>query len=202
MLPQQLSVDARPQRIAAKAGATAADELAAASWANYFPDIALVGTALIADAQGADTPPSAYANNPYNRSGAGLAVGLSWTIEPWNVKARTDRARADARKSHEQSELAAIGARYDGDAALGEAKAAHDKVVASAEGEKAARTWLAAVVQAQAIGTAEARDLADAYIAWFQMHAQWAQAVVAWNVAVVRLGRARGEFRAAGSRLK
>ncbi len=201
-LPQQLVVDARPQRIAAKAGATAADELAAASWANYFPDIALVGTALIADAQGVDDPPSAFANNPYNRSGAGLAVGLSWTIEPWNVKARTDRARADARKSHAQAELAAIGARFDGDTALGEAKAAHDKVDASAEGEKAARTWLAAVLQAQAIGTAEARDLADAYIAWFQMHAQWAQAVVAWNVAVVRLDRASGEFRAAGSRLK
>ncbi|HEY1817895.1 MAG TPA: TolC family protein [Kofleriaceae bacterium] len=201
-LPPKLDVDARPQQIAAKAGATAADELAAASFSNYFPDIALVGTALVAAAQGAQDPPSAYANNPYNRAGAGLAVGLSWTIEPWNVKARTDRARANARKSRAQSDLAAIGARYDGDSALGEAKAAHDKLAASAEGEKAARTWLAAVLQAQAIGTAEARDLADAYIAWFQMHAQWAQAVVAWNVAVVRLGRATGEFRAGGSRLK
>src|SRR6185312_4536439 len=122
-LPKQLDVDARPQQVAAKAGATAADELAAAAYANYFPDIALVGTALVAGAQGADTPPSAYANNPYNRAGAGIALGLSWTIEPWNVKARTDRARADARKSHAQSELAAIGARYDGDSALGEAKA-------------------------------------------------------------------------------
>jgi len=199
-LPAQLEVDARPQKIAAKDGAGAADELAAAAYAQYFPDIALVGSALIADAQGAQDPTSAYANNPYNRAGAGLVLGLQWTIEPWNVKARTDRARADARKSHAQSELAAVGARYDGDTALGEARAAHAKLDATAEGEKAARTWLAAVLQAQAIGTAEARDLADAYIAWFQMRAQWAQAVFAWNVAVVRLGRAAGEFRAGGPR--
>jgi outer membrane protein TolC len=52
------------------------------------------------------------------------------------------------------------------------------------------------VLQADAIGAAEAKDLADAYIAWFQMRARWAQAVFQWNVAVVRLGRASGEFRA------
>ncbi|HEY1547610.1 MAG TPA: TolC family protein [Kofleriaceae bacterium] len=199
-VPETLDVDRRPQRLAAKQGSTAADELAAASRANYFPDIALVGTALISAAQGAQDPESAYANNPYNRTGAGLVLGVSWTLEPWNVAARTHRAEADARKSHAQSDLAAVGARLDGDTAIGEAKAAHDKVAASAEGEKAARTWLAAVLQAQAIGTAEARDLADAYIAWFQMRAQWAQAVFDWNVAVVRLGRARGEFRAGPSR--
>ena len=61
-----------------------------------------------------------------------------------------------------------------------------------------AGTWLAAVLQDEAIGTAEARDLADAYIAWFQMRARWAQAVMQWNVAVVRVQRATGEFRASG----
>jgi len=202
VLPKQLGIDARPQKVAAAQGATAFDELADAAHSEYFPDFALVGTALIAGAQGADTPPSAYANNPYNRAGAGIALGLQWNIEPWTTKARADRARAEARKSHAQSELAAIGARLDGDTALGEARADQQKLDATAEGEKAARTWLAAVLQDQAIGTAEARDLADAYIAWFQMHAQWCTAVVAWNVAVVRLGRASGEFRAGPSRLK
>ena len=78
--------------------------------------------------------------------------------------------------------------------------AAHDKVAAAGEGEQAARTWLASVLQAEAIGTAESRDLADAYIAWFQMRARWAQAVFQWNVAVVRLDRAAGEFHAGGRR--
>ena len=52
----------------------------------------------------------------------------------------------------------------------------------------------------EVLPTAEAKDLADAYIAWFQMRARWAQAVFQWNVAVVRLGRAGGEFRAGARR--
>jgi len=163
-------------------------------------DLAVVASAVIAHAQGADDPPSAFANDPYNRSGAGVVVGLSWTFEPWTQIARVARARADARKAHAQSELAQVGARYDADVALVGASAAHDKVAAAHEGEQAARAWLAAVLQAQAIGTAESKDLADAYIAWFQMRARWAQAVFQWNVAVVRLDRAAGEFHAGGRR--
>ena len=82
--------------------------------------------------------------------------------------AQTARARADAKKAHAQADLAAVGARYDDESALAEATGAQDKLAARDEGQKAARTWLAAVLQAQAIGTAEPRDLADAYIAWFQ----------------------------------
>src|SRR5262249_34734477 len=159
-----------------------------------------VASGVIARAQGADDPPSAFANDPYNRSGAGLVVGLSWTLEPWTVAARVARARAEAHKAHAQSQLATIGARYDADSALAEATAAQDRGAAAAEGEKAARTWLASVLQAEAIGTAESKDLADAYIAWFQMRARWAQAVFQWNVAVVRLDRAAGEFHAGGRR--
>ncbi|HEY6033502.1 MAG TPA: TolC family protein, partial [Kofleriaceae bacterium] len=197
---KDLGVEHRPQRLAAVSGATAADELARMQTAYYFPDIALVGTALASGAQGVDTPPSVFANNPYNRYGLALVLGLSWTIEPWNVKARADRAKADAHKAHAQAELAELGARYDAETALSEATAAHTKVDAAATGEKAARTWLASVLQNEAIGTAESRDLVDAYVAWFTLRAQWATAVVGWNVAVIRLGRATGEFKAAPAR--
>ena len=199
-MPARALADRRPQAVAAKTGALAADELADMTVSGYFPDLALVASGVIASAQGAQDPPGAYANDPYNRSGAGLVVAMQWTIEPWNVATRVARARAEAHKAHAQSELAALGARYDADNALTEATVAGNKVAAASEGEKAARTWLASVLQAEAIGTAESKDLADAYIAWFQMRARWAQAVFAWNVAVVRLDRAAGEFHAGGRR--
>jgi outer membrane protein TolC len=199
-IPTRTAAERRPQAIAAQTGARAADELAAMAVSQYFPDLAFVASGVIASAQGADDPPSVFANDPYNRSGAGVVLGLSWTLEPWTVAARVERARAEAHKAHAQSELASLGARYDGDNALADATAAHDKVAAAGQGEQAARTWLASVLQAEAIGTAESRDLADAYIAWFQMRARWAQAVFQWNVAVVRLDRAAGEFHAGGQR--
>ncbi|HSS01254.1 MAG TPA: TolC family protein [Kofleriaceae bacterium] len=199
-VPERSSSDRRPQTLAARTGAQAADALAAMAESQYYPDLAVVATGVVARAQGADDPPSAFANDPYNRTGAGLVLALQWTLEPWTVAARVERARAEARKAHAQSELAARGARFDADNALAEASATRDKVAAAAEGEKAARTWLASVLQADAIGTAESKDLADAYIAWFQMRARWAQAVFQWNVAVVRLDRAAGEFHAGGRR--
>lgn len=186
----------RPQRVAAQAGAKAADELAGFEASQYFPDIAVVGSAVISGAQGVDDPPSAFAWDPYRRTGAGVGVGLQWTLEPWNIGARVARARAEAHKMHAQANLAEIGANYDAQTALDDARAAKAKLDATTVGEKSARTWLAAVLQDEAIGTAEARDLADAYIAWFQMRARWAAAVMQWNVAVVRLQRATGEFRA------
>jgi outer membrane protein TolC len=199
-LPGRASAEHRPQAIAARDGAVAADELAGMAVSQYYPDLAVIASGVIAGAQGAQDPPSAFANDPYNRFGFGAVLGLQWTIEPWTTAARVAKARADARKAHVQSDLAAIGARLDADTALADATAAHDKVAAAGQGEQAARTWLASVLQAEAIGTAESRDLADAYIAWFQMRARWAQAVFQWNVAVVRLDRAAGEFHAAGRR--
>ena len=201
-VPTTATGERRPQASAAASGALAADELAAMAHSQYYPDLALVASALISRAQGVKDPPSAFANDPYNRSGAGVVLALQWTLEPWTAKAKADRARAEAHKARAQSALAALGASYDAQTALAEAAAAHAKIAAAADGEKAARTWLASVLQAQAIGTGEAKDLADAYIAWFQMRARWAQAVFQWNVAVVRLGRASGEFHAGGPRLK
>lgn len=195
-LPGPGVAEKRPQAVAARAGARAYSELADMAAAYFWPDVALVGTAFIARAQGVDDPPSAFANDPFNRTGAGLVLALQWNVEPWTVKARVARARAEADKARAQSDLATVGARFDLETAIAEATAARTKVTAADEGVTAARAWLASVLQADAIGTAEAKDLADAYIAWFQMRARWAQAVFQWNVAVVRLGRAGGEFQA------
>lgn len=195
-LPKQVEVGARPQARAAKAGAVAADALVGAATSAYFPDLAVVGSAVISRAQGVADPPSVFANDPYNREGVGVVLGMQWTIEPWTTKAHVDKARADAKKARAQAELAALGATYDGRVALAEAAAAKDRVAAAEEGEKAARTWLASVLQNQALGLAEPRDLADAYIAWFQMRAVYANAVYAWNVAVVKLDRATGAYHA------
>jgi len=186
----------RPQARAAQQGAIAADELVEMSTRFYFPDLALVGRAFFARAQGVDDPPSALANDPYNRSGAELVLQLNWTLEPWSVHARTVRARAEAERAHALSDLAASGARYDAQTALGEAQAAKTKLDAATEGVKAGRAWIVTLLQADAVGTAEAKDLADAYVAWFRMRANWAQSAFQYNVALARVARADGVFHA------
>jgi len=195
-LPANATPEGRPQARAAKQGAVAADELVSFADSYYFPDLSLVGRAFAGYAQGADDPPSAYAFDPYNRYGANLSLVLRWTAEPWTVRARINRARAEARRAHALDDLASSGARYDLETVLGEAEAGKEKLQAAAAGEKAGRAWVVTLAQADVIGAVESKDFADAYIAWFRMKASWAQSAFQWNVAVVRIGRATGHYRA------
>ena len=192
----------RPEVRAADAGARAADDLADFERGHYWPDLAVVGSVGITRAQGVDDAPSAVYTEPFNNTSGALALVLRWNVEPWTTKARVARARAAAHKADDLRDLAKTGATLDAKTAWGEASQAKDRVTAAEEGETAARAWLASVLQADAIGTAETRDLSDAYIAWFQMRARLATAIFQWNVATVRLGRATGEFRATSSRRK
>ncbi len=199
-LPATINGQNRPQVRAAKLGVIAYDELTRFQGAFYFPDLVLAAGAQFARAQGTDDAPSAFANDPYNRQGVSAVLALQWTLEPWSVRARVNRARAEAKKAKAINVLATAGANYDAETALAEATAAQTKLEATDAGVKAGRAWVSSIVQLDALGTAESKDLADAYLAWFGMRAKWAQAAFQWNVAVVRLGRATGEYRVSGYR--
>jgi outer membrane protein TolC len=192
----------RPEVRAADAGAVAYDNLADLEAGSYLPDLALVGSLDVTRAQGADDPPSVFANDPFNKTSFGLALVLRWQLDPFTTRAKTSKARAQARRAHKLADLAKDGAELDARTAQGEAATARERVDAATDGEKAARAWVAAVLQNQAVGTVEAKDLADAYIGLFQMSARKLTAVFQWNVAVVRLQRATGEFHAASARRK
>ncbi|HET6347312.1 MAG TPA: hypothetical protein VFH51_20435, partial [Myxococcota bacterium] len=55
-----------------------------------------------------------------------------------------------------------------------------------------ARAWLASVLQAEAAGLVEPRDLADALLQHFMMRARAMQAIFDWNIGVLTLQRATG----------
>ncbi len=194
--------DDRPQVVAAREGAAAAHALADFEERQYYPDLAIVGTANWADAQGVDHPPSWIYSQPYHTAGLGAALVLRWNLEPWTTHAHVERAEAQARHADALAELARTGATLDVRTAYSEAARAKAKVDAATEGEKASRAWVASVLQNDAIGTAEAKDIADSYIAWFQMRARLMQAIFQWDLATVRLRRATGEFRVDAARPK
>ncbi len=183
-----------PQARAAAAGARAAEQLVALERGAYWPDLALVGQLQISRAQGAEEPPSAYAYDPFNSTTGGLVLALRWQIEPWTTRARVRRADAGAARAAELSALARTGASYEAQVARAEADSARARIDAATTGEAAARSWMAAVLQADAVGTAEAKDLADAYLAWFQMRARLLTAIYQWNVAVAKVARAAGQL--------
>ena len=48
------------------------------------------------------------------------------------------------------------------------------------------------MLQGEAIGVIESRELADAYVAYFALRARYLEAVHDWNLGLVRLRRAAG----------
>ena len=182
----------RPELVALRHVVAGVQALADLERSRFFPDLLLVGTFNFARAQGVDNPPSAFARDPFNTTSVGLAAALRWTIEP--VAQRGRQLRASARRDEMSAQLRAAseGVRLDVERAHAQARSARARLDAAREGEKSARGWLASVLQGEAIGVIEAKELGDAYVAYFTLRARYLQAVHDWNLAVVRLRRATG----------
>ena len=190
------AVKGRPQVLAAAEGARAAHALAELEASEYWPLLTLNGSLVYSDAAGVEDPRNVIFDDPYHRSRASLLLTLTWKIEPWTTRTRVARARAAARKASAQADLAKVGATLDQRMAYAEAARARRRMDAATAGEASARAWVASLVQADAIGTAEPKDLAEAYLGWFGMRARLANAIQQWNVAAVKLERAAGGYQA------
>lgn len=186
----------RPELEAARAGAEAAQAKARFEVAQYWPVLVLVGELNVARAQGVDDPPSAFAQDPFNTTRGALALAMRWQLDPMSQRGRVAQARAQADRARALAELAERGAAFEATQAHAEATEARARLVAAEAGQKSARGWVASVLQATAVGTAETKDLADAFIAYFTLRARHATSVYEWNLATVRLRRAAGEFAA------
>ncbi|HEU5056913.1 MAG TPA: TolC family protein [Kofleriaceae bacterium] len=183
----------RSELAALRHAAAGAGSLADLEKARFLPDFLLLGTVNWARAGGVDNPPSAFARDPYNTTGAGVVAALRWNLEPFGQAGRLAAARARQGEAGAQLRAAGEAVRVDVARAHAQAQGARAKLEAAADGEKSARGWVASVLQGEAIGVVEARELADAYVAYFALRARYLQAVHDWNLAVVRLRRASGE---------
>lgn len=183
-----------PELQAAAHGVTALTRRSDLERANWLPDFGIFGAVTLTRAQGVDDPPSAFADDPFNATTAEVAAVLRWTIEPAMQAARVQRAEAERERGQAQLEAARAGVEFAVRDAHNRAREARARLELAQSGERSARGWVTSVLQADAIGTASARDLADAYLAYFTLHGRSLQSIFDWNVAVTTLERATGEL--------
>jgi outer membrane protein TolC len=183
-----------PELEAAEHGVLALEQRAALERARWWPDLLVMGGATIARAPGVDDPPTAFANDPFNATRAELALVLRWTIEPAMQSARVARTDAEQVRGQELAKGARIAVEFAVRDAYNRAREAGARLDSARQGEKSARGWVASVLQADAIGTASARDLADAYLAYFTLRGRVLQSAYEWNVALAALARATGRL--------
>jgi outer membrane protein TolC len=181
-----------PELRAASSGVGALAERTRLEKARWWPDLGLVGAVSFARATGVDDPPSAFANDPFNNTRAEIALALRWTLEPAVQAARVERVQAEEARGSALREAASAAVQFTVRDAHRRALEAALRLRAAKEGEQSARGWVASVVQAEAVGTATAKDLADAYLAYFALHGRVLQSTYELNLAVAALERASG----------
>ncbi len=182
-------VKALDQMVAAKRA------LADLEWRRQYPDLVLMGTATYAYASSIDHPTNAFANNPFNTSGVGVAAALRMPLDLFVKNAHAHRLRAEAREAELRRNEALGGIGFEVEKAYTEMKEADQRLKTVQKGEKAARQWIAAIMQNISVGLAETKDFSDALLAFFQAHTRCLQALYDCNIAVASLTRVAGRGR-------
>ncbi|HVZ71686.1 MAG TPA: TolC family protein [Polyangia bacterium] len=157
-----------------------------------YPDLVLIGSGAFARAQEVDDPQNAFLSHYFNSTSFGVAAAVRMQLDLGPKLARADRMAAEAAEIGYRRTEALGGIALEVRKAYGEVTEAGERVKAVQKGEKAAKSWISAVAQNFTVGLAEARDLTDALLAYFNMRYRYLQAVFDYNVAVAALTRATG----------
>jgi outer membrane protein TolC len=166
--------------------------LADLEWRRQLPDFVLLGTAAYAYASSIDHPKNAFANNPYNTSGVGVAAALRMPLDLFTKNASAHKLRAEAQEAEFRRSEALGGINFEVEKAFAEMKEADLRLKALQKGEKASRQWIAAIMQNVSVGLAETKDFSDALLAFFQSRARVLQGQYDYNVAVASMTRVSG----------
>jgi outer membrane protein TolC len=187
-----LAHEYRPEVKALDKAVAAKRALADLEWRRQYPDLVLVGSALYAYSSSIDRPQNAFANNPFNGAGVGLAAAFRMPLDLFVKNAHAHRLRAEAQEAELRRSEALGGINFEVEKAYSEMKEADHRLKAVQKGEKAARQWIAAIMQNISVGLAEAKDFSDALLAFFQARMRNLQGLYDYNVAVASLTRVSG----------
>jgi outer membrane protein TolC len=159
---------------------------------KLYPDLVLIGQISFAYAPTIDSPQNAFASNPFNGFGGGVAAALRLPLDFGPKLARGDRTHAEADEIEARHQEALGGVAFEVSKAFLELSEAETRLVEVRKGEKAGKAWVAAVTQNFALGLADARDFSDALLQSFKMRTFALQAVYDLNTSTATLSRATG----------
>jgi outer membrane protein TolC len=146
----------------------------------------------LAKSSSVEHPQNAFLTDPYNATTGVLGIALHWQPDLFTRLPKVEQAEAARAKAKAQLQMAMVGLPAEAERALAEARDARDRMAAAREGVKHSKAWLASVMQSEAAGLSEPKDLADSLLQYFMQRGRLTQATYEWNVGVVALMRATG----------
>jgi len=159
---------------------------------QFWPDIGVFGFARWAWASNTTRQYSAFAYDPFHESSAGLGLMIRMTFDIPQKMARLQQAQGELRKAQREREAAQAGLKVELAKLLGELQGIQMRAKSLEASEREARRWATASVVAFELGTGEARDVFDAYLAWLSASAEKMKAWSEFQLGLAALERAVG----------
>jgi len=159
---------------------------------QFWPDIGVFGFVRWAWTSNTTRQYSPFAYDPYHETSAGIGLMLRVTFDIPQKMARFQQARGELRKIQFEREAAEAGLKVELAKLLGELHGIQVRAKSLAQSEREARKWATASTAAFELGTGEAREVFDAYLAWLSVSSEKLKAWAEFQLGLAVLERAAG----------
>ena len=182
----------RPEFVQAREGIQAFERLLAAAKADYYPlfFVGLFGN--LAEATNRNRLSNPFLNDPLMDDVLAPVVGMRWHFDLGVTAGKVDEVAAEIGQVQQQHALAEQGIPFQVRQAYLELQQHQANIAATRKGFRSGRQWLVAAVANFDLGVGEGKDVAEAALAYAQLHAAYFQAVYYYNLSLAKLDHRAG----------
>jgi outer membrane protein len=186
------AIELRPEFIQLKEGLNAKDALINAEKSNLYPQLFAGLTASIADASNRDRVTNPFIYDYFNHSYGAAFLGLKWSIDFGITKGKIKEAQAEYFKLLEKKRFADEAIPLQVRKAYLDLEEAKKNIPETENGYKNAKKWLVSAVANFDLGIGEAKEIADAAIAYAQIKADYLRSLYNEKLAFANILYATG----------
>lgn len=183
----------RPEFVQIREGLLATQALVGATKADRYPQMFMAVAGSVARATNRTPLNNPFVFDELNHSVAVPLLGFKWHFDFGILDGKVREAQAEHQKVVHAKELAEQGIPFQVRKAYRELEEARRSIEATEEAYTNARRWLVAAVANFDLGVGEAKEVADALVAFVKMRAENYKAIFNYNMALAALDQATGK---------
>lgn len=184
-IDQALSL--RPEMIAAKQQLVARQALRSLARANFFPDLALVGTFGFARGTSAEDNPDPFANDPFNVLGYGAYLGLRWKLNFAQLNSKLQEADAAVAKAQAELDGLRLQLEFEITESYLELEQRREKLKLRKEAMRQAKQWVTSTLMSRGSGLIDVKTALEAITAYFTTSLAYDREVYEYNLSFIGL---------------
>ena len=182
----------RPEFVQAREGVQAFERLLAAAKADYYPLVFVGLFGSLAEATNRSRLNNPFLSDPLMDDVLAPVVGMRWHFDLGITAGKVDETAAELGQVQQQHALAEQGIPFQVRQAYLEMEQHQANITATRKAFRSGRQWLVAAVANFDLGVGEGKDVAEAALAYAQLHAAYFQSVYNYNLSLAKLDHQAG----------